>query len=81
LRNDADYLRDGEERLLRGAPAPTGAEMPCRSAPGAAFEQFRGLTDYAAAVALNERGILTARGGRWQAIQVGRVRSRLAAAA
>jgi DNA invertase Pin-like site-specific DNA recombinase len=43
------------------------------------FQELRDLSDFKAAVALNERGIPAASGGRWQAIQVRRVRDRLAA--
>jgi hypothetical protein len=36
------------------------------------------LSAYKAAVVLNERGILTAAGGKWSGVQVMRVRRRLA---
>jgi DNA invertase Pin-like site-specific DNA recombinase len=43
------------------------------------FQELRDLSDFKAAVALNERGISAANGGQWQAIQVRRVRDRLGA--
>ena len=43
------------------------------------FQELRDLSDFKAAAALNERGIPAASGGQWQAIQVRRVRDRLAA--
>ena len=43
------------------------------------FQELRDLSDFKAAAALNERGIPAASGGRWQAIQVRRVRDRFAA--
>jgi DNA invertase Pin-like site-specific DNA recombinase len=42
------------------------------------FEELAGLSARAAAAELNKRGIETAAGGRWHAVQVIRVRERLA---
>jgi DNA invertase Pin-like site-specific DNA recombinase len=41
------------------------------------FDELAGLSARAAAEELNRRGIATAQGGRWQAVQVIRVRERL----
>jgi DNA invertase Pin-like site-specific DNA recombinase len=41
------------------------------------FEELSGLSANAAAAELNRRGIPTANGGKWQAVQVQRVRRRL----
>ena len=42
------------------------------------FEELRGLSHRGVAKALNERGIKTAQGAMWTAMQVARVRRRLA---
>jgi hypothetical protein len=42
------------------------------------FEELSGLTATAAAEELNRRGIPAALGGKWQAVQIIRVRKRLA---
>ena len=41
------------------------------------FDELAGLSHRAAARALNERGIRTAQGAAWTAMQVARVRQRL----
>ena len=68
--------------MLRGAHEAknfAGGDGP-RRAVRPILDEFAALTPIAAAAALNERNVPSPRGGRWYAVQVVRMRKRLAAA-
>ena len=62
-------LRDKGRELQAAAAAWAEERRP--------FEELAGLTHRAAAQTLNDRGIMTAEGKSWHAMQVARVRQRL----
>lgn len=69
-----------DNEASKAALAARGAEQASRYAPAIAEIRAAGITSATGiAKALNERGIPTAKGGLWQAVQVQRVLSRLEA--
>jgi DNA invertase Pin-like site-specific DNA recombinase len=82
-RRTKDALAAAKARGVRlGGLRPKGVEYQREAAERAEslrsiFMELSGLSHRAAAAELNARGITTAEGGQWHAVQVSRVRDRL----